>query len=53
MNYNIVKKNRKDLLDVDKLKNAPSAVFNHKNMMVFLEKVDFEFYGSIVWEKIL
>ena len=51
--YNIVKKNRKDLLVVDNLRNAPSAVFTHKNMMIFLRKVHFEFYGSIVWEKTL
>jgi hypothetical protein len=51
--YNMVKKNRNDLLDVDKLRNVPSAAFNHKSIMVFVEKVDFEFYGSIVWEKIL
>jgi len=51
--YNMVKKNRNDLLDVDKLRNTPSADFNHKIIMVFVEKVDIEFYGSIVWEKTL
>jgi hypothetical protein len=51
--YNMVKKNRNDLLDVDKLRNVPYTDFNHKSIMVFVEKVDFEFYGSIVWEKTL
>jgi hypothetical protein len=51
--YNLVKKNRKDLLDIDKLRNAPCELFTTENLKILTKKIGFSFHDSIVWEKIL
>jgi hypothetical protein len=51
--YEEVKNKRREVFHLDKIQNAPCAVFTFKNMDLFLDKIDFEFYFDIIWEKIL